>query len=178
MNIFLIGFRGVGKTTVGKMLAKKIICEFIDADDIIEKRHGFTINEMFERRAESLFRLLESDVINEICKLDSRVIAIGGGAILKYKNVKNIKRKGVIFCLEATPEKIYERIIKDDKANKQKRNRLSGDELLQVIKDLYEFRQPYYQHACDHTIDTSDISPDIVLEKIMDYLRLNGFVPV
>jgi shikimate kinase len=178
MNIFLIGFRGVGKTTVGKMLAKKIISEFIDADEIIEKRHGFKINEMFERRAESLFRMLESDVINEICKLDSRVIAIGGGAILKYKNVKNIKRKGVIFLLEASVNKIYERIIKDDKANKQKRDRLSGDELLQVIKDLYDFRRPYYQRACDHVIDTSAIPPDTVLEKILDYLRLNGFIPV
>lgn len=178
MNIFLIGFRGVGKTTVGKMLAKKLILEFIDADEIIEKRHGFTINEMFERRAESLFRMLESDVINEISKLDSRVIAIGGGAILKYKNVKNIKRRGIIFCLDASVEKIYERIIKDDKDGKPKRSRLSGDELMQVIRDLYEFRQPYYQRACDHTIDTSDIPPDTVLEKIMDYLRMNGFIPV
>jgi len=176
MNIVLTGFRATGKTTIGKLLSEKIRLEFLDLDELIEKRYGFTITDIFERRGESLFRLLESDLINEISKLDSRIIATGGGAVLKYKNVKNLKRRGVIFLLEADIDTIYRRITTDDKTRVQ-RPRLTNQDLYQEIKSLLEFRYYYYQRACDYVVNTTDKKPDTVIDEIMYHLRLAGHIP-
>lgn len=175
MNLVLIGFRGTGKTTVGKILSKKLGCEFIDTDELIEKRHGFAIDEIFQRGAESLFRLKESDLINEVSKLDGRVIAVGGGAILKYKNAKNLKRHGVIFLLEASPRTIFQRITKDDKVNPT-RHHLTGQELYHKIKNLFDLRYDYYHRASNYVVDTSGKSVDEVVDEIMTHLRNAGFI--
>ncbi|GAI37661.1 unnamed protein product, partial [marine sediment metagenome] len=165
MNIVLIGFRGTGKTTVGKRLAEKLNLEFIDADDFIERKYGFSISELFQTKGESLFRLLESDVINELSKLDSRIIAAGGGAVLKYKNIKNLKRHGIIILLEADGDTVYQRIQADDKTKTQ-RPKLTGNELYREIKELMEFRKSYYQRAADYTVNTTNKSADTTLEEI------------
>ena len=175
MNLVLIGFRGTGKTTVGNILAKKLGCEFVDTDELIEKRHGFAIDEILERGDESMFRLMESDLINEISKLDSRVIAVGGGAILKYKNAKNLKRRGVIFLLEASPRTIFQRITKDDKA-KHAKHHVTGQELYNKIKNLFNLRYDYYHRASNYVIDTSGKSVDEVVDEIMTHLRNAGFI--
>lgn len=180
MNLVLIGFRGTGKTTIGKMLAKKLGLEFIDSDELIEKRYGFTVDEVFQHHKEPLFRLWESDLINEISKLDSRVIAIGGGAIMKYKNVKSLKRHGLIVLLETSPEVIHRRILKDDKTkgkNLKPRHQLTEVELYQNIKDLLDFRHYYYHGACDYVVDTTERPIEVVLDEIMAYLRSAGFIP-
>ncbi|MBI4835311.1 MAG: shikimate kinase [Planctomycetes bacterium] len=176
MNLVLIGFRATGKTTVGKLLANKLLLEFMDADELIEKRFGFTITEMFQQGHESLFRMLESDLINELSKYDSRVIAVGGGAIMKYKNYKNLKRRGVIFLLEADADTIYDRIMADDKTRTQ-RPRLTDMELRQEIKKLLEFRYHYYHRACDCVINTANKRPRMVLDEILYYLRQEGHIP-
>jgi len=175
MNIVLIGFRATGKNTVGNILAKKLGCEFVDTDELIEKRHGFAIDEILDRGDESMFRLMESDLINEISKLDTRVITVGGGAILKYKNVKNLKRHGVIFLLEASPRTIFQRITKDDKA-KSTRHHVTGQELYNKIKNLFNLRYDYYHRASNYVIDTSGKSVDEVVDEIMTHLRNAGFI--
>lgn len=176
MNLVLVGFRGTGKTTMGRLLAKKLRLEFVDADELIEKRYGFTIAEMFQRRVESLFRMLESDIINEVSKLDSRVISVGGGAIMKYKNVKNLKRRGVVFLLEADAETIYHRILTDDKSTEQ-RPRLTDMDLLDEINKLLDIRRDYYLRASDHVINTADKNPDMILDEILYLLRVHGHIP-
>jgi shikimate kinase len=176
MNIVLIGFRGAGKTSVGRLLAKKLKWNFIDADEFIERRYGFMIAELFEKQGESLFRLFESDVINELGKLDSHVIAAGGGAVLKYKNVKNLKRNSIVFLLEADCNAVYQRIMKDDKTGKT-RPRLTVKNLYDEIKSLMEFRRPYYRQACDYIINTSKFTPDDVVNEICEILRSKAIMP-
>ncbi|HLD36361.1 MAG TPA: shikimate kinase [Planctomycetota bacterium] len=176
MNIVLVGFRGTGKSSVGELLAREIKWKFVDADQYIEKRFGFMIAELFEKQGESLFRMLESDVINELCRLDSHVIAAGGGAVLKYKNVKNLKRNGMVFLLEADCDVIYQRIMKDDKAGKT-RPRLTKKNMYDEIKSLMESRVPYYKQAADHTIDTSKSTPKDVVHKICEILRTKSIIP-
>ncbi|MFH0887652.1 MAG: shikimate kinase [Planctomycetota bacterium] len=176
MNIVLIGFRGTGKTNVGRLLAKRLKWNFIDADEFIERRYGFMIAELFEKQGESSFRLLESDIINELGKLDSHVIAAGGGAVLKYKNVKNLKRNGIVFLLEADCDTVYQRIIKDDKTGKT-RPRLTAENLYDEIKSLMEFRKPYYKQACDHIINTSNATLDDVVNEICEILRSKAIIP-
>ncbi len=176
MNIILVGFRGTGKTTVGKLLADEIKWKFVDADEHIEKRFGFMIAELFEKQGESLFRMLESDVINELCRLDSHVIAAGGGAVLKYKNVKNLKRNGIVFLLEADCDVIYQRIMKDDKAGKT-RPRLSKKNLYDEIKALIESREAYYKQSAEHTINTSKTTPQQVVNEVCEILRKRAIIP-
>ena len=82
MNIILIGFRGTGKTTIGKILARQLGKGFIDADEYLEKKEGMSIKDIFEKGGEKLFRDIESKVIAELPLLDDKVIATGGGAVL------------------------------------------------------------------------------------------------
>jgi len=176
MNIILVGFRGTGKTSVGELLAREIKWKFVDADQYIEKRFGFMIAELFEKQGESLFRMLESDVINELCKLDSHVIAAGGGAVLKYKNVKNLKKSGMVFRLQADCDVIYQRILKDDRTGKT-RPRLTKKNLYDEIKSLIEFRDTYYKQAADYTINTSKSNPKEVVHNICEILRTKSIIP-
>jgi shikimate kinase len=175
MNIVLIGFRGVGKTTIGKMLARHLGMEFIDADESIERRYGCTVTDIFQKGTESLFRLLESDVINELSKLDTRVIAAGGGAVLKYKNIHNLKRHGFMVLLEADADTIYRRITKDDKTS-IRRPRLTGNDLYSEIKELTELRAHYYHSAADCIIDTSNKSAHNIIDEIMHILKQQGYL--
>lgn len=177
MNIILIGFRGAGKSSVGELLAREIKWKFVDADEYIEKRYGFMIGELFEKQGESLFRLLESDVINELCRLDSHVIAAGGGAVLKYKNVKNLKRNSIVFLLEADCDTVYGRIVKDDKSGKSRRPRSAMKSLYDEIKSLMEFREAYYKQAADYTINTSKAAPKDVVYNICEILRTKSILP-
>lgn len=175
MNIVLIGFRGTGKTSVGKGLSEKLGLEFIDADDIIEERSGISIREIFQTKGESAFRLIESDVISELSKLDTKIIAAGGGAVLEYKNVKNLKRHGILILLEADSDTIYKR-IKDDDRTKSQRPPLSEQNLHQEIKDLLKFRKDYYQRAADHTVNTTDKTVETVVDEALQILRKAGFI--
>jgi shikimate kinase len=176
MNIVLVGFRGAGKTTVGRLLADEIKWKFADADEHIERRFGFMVAELFAKQGESLFRMLESDVIIELCKLDGHVIAAGGGSVLKYKNVKNLKRNGIVFLLEADCDVIYQRIIKDDKAGKSRPRPIKGN-LYDEIKSLMEFREQYYKQSAEHIINTSQTKPQQVVNEICEILRKMSIIP-
>ena len=92
LNLILIGFRGTGKTTIGKMLAQRLGKEFVDADEYLEQKEGKTIKDIFAEGGEKLFREIETHVIAELCRLDDRVVATGGGAILREENVRAFKK--------------------------------------------------------------------------------------
>jgi len=170
MNIVLIGFRGAGKTCVGKLLAGKLKWSFVDADEFIERRYGFMVSELIEKHSESLFRLFESDVINQLSKLDSHIIAAGGGAVLKYKNVRNLKRNGKVFWLHADCDTICQRILKDDKTGK-KPVTAGSNELFNKIRDLMAFREQYYKQSADYIIKTTDSAPEMVANSIYGIIK-------
>ena len=113
MNIVLIGFRGTGKSTVGRLLAKHLERDFIDSDKYIEDSTEKTIKSIFEEDGEEGFRKIEADTIAELSKADNKVISTGGGAVLKEDNVRNLKDNGFLVLLEATPEIIHNRIAQD-----------------------------------------------------------------
>src|SRR6476659_1674300 len=93
MSVFLMGYRGSGKTTIGKRLADRLWQPFVDTDDMVVKRAGMTIKEIFERQGEEKFRDFESDAIQEAAQLDDHVIALGGGAELREQNRTALKSK-------------------------------------------------------------------------------------
>ena len=166
MNIVLIGFRGTGKSTVGRLLAKRLERDFIDSDKHIEGSTGKTIKRIFEEDGEEGFRKIETDIIAELSKADNKVISAGGGAVLREENVRNLKDNGFLVLLEATPEIIHSRIAKDEKTAQQ-RPSLTDKKPLDEIKHLIEQREHAYKNAADYTINTSYVSCEDVVNEII-----------
>lgn len=166
MNIILIGFRGTGKTVAGKLAARHLGWEFIDADDYLEERVGKDIITIFDEGGEKSFREIEEFVISELCGLEHKVVAAGGGAVLSKKNVKNMKKSGMVILLEADADTIYERLEADPKTRKQ-RPRLTDKDLYDEIVHLLEYRKKYYNKAADYKIDTSQLAPEGVAQEIV-----------
>jgi len=166
MNIVLIGFRGTGKSTVGKLLANRLERDFIDSDKYIEDSTGKTIKHIFEGDGEEGFRKIEADVIAKLSRMDNKIIAVGGGAILRKDNVKNLKNKGFLVLLEATPEIIHNRITQDEKTTQQ-RPSLTDKTPLDEIKHLLRQRESPYKSAADYTINTSYVACEDIVNEIM-----------
>ena len=164
-NVILAGFMGTGKTAVGRALAKRLKMKFVDMDDIIEAREGMKVFEIFERRGEPYFRRAEKMVAKDIAVQSGLVVAAGGGAMIDEENVKNFKSNGVIFCLTATPDKIFERT-----KGHLHRPLLNVSDPKEKIAELLAKRAQYYARA-DHRIDTTDLSIDEVADKIAEHLK-------
>lgn len=166
MNIVLIGFRGTGKSTIGKLLAKRLKRDFIDSDKHIESSTRKTIKSIFEDDGEEGFRKIEADTIAELSKADNKVISVGGGSVLKEENVRNLKDNGFLVLLEATPEIIHSRIAQD-KETTQQRPSLTDKKPLDEIKYLIEKREHAYKNAADFTINTSYVSCEDIVNEII-----------
>jgi shikimate kinase len=171
MNVVLIGFRGSGKTTVGKALAEKLGREFIDCDVFIETRTHLTIREIFSMGGESHFRTLESEAITELSKLDGKVIATGGGAVLKYQNMQVFKRNASkIFFLEVGPETALAR-IEGDPTTRARRPALTDKDPATEIREQITFRHPYYLKAADITIVADGRKVEEIVAEILKHLE-------
>ncbi|HIJ60992.1 MAG TPA: shikimate kinase, partial [Nitrospirae bacterium] len=112
-NIALTGFMGTGKTTVGRLLAKRLGYKFIDLDREIEKKIKMTINDIFSKIGEPAFRDIETESIKELSDLKMIVLSTGGGAIVREDNLLLLKSFSFVICLWAKPETIFNRISKN-----------------------------------------------------------------
>jgi shikimate kinase len=160
-TIVLTGFMGTGKSQVGRVLAEKLGYVFIDIDARIEAEQKKTISEIFEGEGEACFRDMEADMIRRIADMEGAVIATGGGAILREDNLVNLTRKGVIVCLTASPETIFNRTV----ASKE-RPLLRTEDPLATIRQLLSSRKAHYEKA-GIMIDTEGKSPLVVAEEIL-----------
>lgn len=168
-NIVLIGFMGVGKTSIGKRLAEILQMEFIDTDKEIEKLTGMTISQIFARHGEVRFRSEEHLIVTKVANRTNCVISTGGGAVLDEENVKALKRNGVLVCLTARPEVIQERVSK-----RGGRPLLQKDKSIEKITQMLEERKEFYARA-DFTLDTTNLTPDETVEEILAHLKNWGF---
>ncbi|HZE97727.1 MAG TPA: shikimate kinase [Planctomycetota bacterium] len=174
MNVILIGFRGCGKSTVGKALSDRLGREFIDCDAWIERHTGLTIREIFEQHGESHFRTLESQAIGELSAMDGKIIATGGGAALKYQNMQVFKRNGGrIFFLEVGPETAFQR-IQDDATSRSRRPALTEKDPFTEVKEQIEFRRPYYLKGADVTVATDGVKLDEIVVEILKHIQESG----
>lgn len=164
MNIVLIGFMGTGKSRIGKQLAKELGMKYIDTDQMIEKKEGKSIPEIFQQEGEEYFRRIEAEVVNRVSRLDQYVISTGGGVVLKPENIKALKKNGYLVCLQAAPEVILKRTTEE----KEERPLLKGfADRRERIKELLQKRDPLYKQA-DFTIDTSYLSISQTVRKIIE----------
>ena len=101
---------GTGKTSIGRRLSTQLRMRYVDTDDIIERDSGRRISAIFSEDGEPAFRELESEAVRKVSKLDNHIISTGGGVVLKEANMVELRRNGIIFCLTATAEEIYQRV--------------------------------------------------------------------
>ncbi len=164
MNIILIGYRGTGKSTIGKVLVKKLNRPLISMDELITKKGNQSIPQMVDTHGWDYFRNLESEVALEVSTKDNCIIDCGGGVILKDENIKNLKKNGKCFLLKAKIETIMERIQGDPNRPALKKGMSFLEEQEMVLKE----REPKYEAAADVVIDTSVLSIDQSIEKILE----------
>jgi shikimate kinase len=166
-NIILIGFMGVGKTSLGKLLATKLGRAFIDLDEKIERDAKMSIPKIFETYGEKYFRELEKAAVKDVTTRKNLVIATGGGTVKDAENLQLLKNSGVVICLTTDAEEIFRRT---EKRGERPVLDGGGNERLETIKKLLAERQPFYSQA-DFQIDTTDWSPLQIVNEICDKIR-------
>lgn len=173
-RILLIGFRGAGKTTLGRALADSLNLTFIDADLEIEKREGRTIREMVEKEGWSSFRNREKAFLKELKERKDLVCALGGGAVLHEEEMRSLKEDSLIIWVMAGLEEIKERLTKDVKTLSQRPalTELSWDEELEA---LYREREPLYQKWAHLRIDSQNCDLSRLVSQIKIYLSREEF---
>lgn len=148
MNVVLIGLPGSGKSTVGRQLARRLCLPFIDSDHVIEQRIGGSIRGFFDREGEAAFRDIEEDVIRELTEdASSRVLATGGGAVIRPANRVRLRERGTVVYLNASPEEIF-RHIKHDQA----RPLLQVASPLDRLRELQRERDPLYRETAHFVV--------------------------
>jgi 3-dehydroquinate synthase len=161
-NIALAGFMGVGKSTVGKLVAHIRGCDFIDTDVEIEQREGMSISRIFERHGENYFREKERALVRELTKRKNIVVATGGGTIVNDENRRVLLENFLCVVVTATPDAILKRIGEDAA---QARPMLHGDDVKSRIAHLLNERKSRYAELHYH-IDTTDKTPEAVAEIV------------
>lgn len=165
-NIVLIGFMELGKTTVGKELAKNREMNFVDTDAYIEKQAGMSISDIFAVKGEAYFRKLETDTLIHLRDtMSNTVFSTGGGMPLRMENARLLKEIGTVFYLTAANQVIFERVKGDTK-----RPLLQSENPYQRICELMKERRPLYESAADVLIDTNSNDLDEVLADIINRL--------
>jgi shikimate kinase len=163
MNIVLVGYRGTGKSTVGRLLAARLGRELVSTDAEIVKRAQRSIPEIVAQKGWEHFRDLESDICREFASRDQLVIDTGGGAILRVQNVEALKKNGTVFWLTASVETIAKRIG----SNNQRPSLTGTKSFVDEIQDVLRERTPKYQAAADHRIATDNRSVNQLVETIL-----------
>lgn len=172
-NLVITGFSGTGKSLVAKEVAQRLNLNFLDTDDEIVAEIGKPIAEIFREDGEGKFRELERDMIRKACRQRRMVIAIGGGAIVDPQNYESLAKSGLIVCLEAKPETIYQRLFAEAACSPgtEVRPLLATDNPLERIRQLKASRQPSYAKA-DWIIHTDDLTINEVAEEVIRAWRL------
>ena len=166
MNLYLIGYRATGKTTVAPLLAKQLDWTVCDSDAEIELLSGKTISELFEESGEAGFRQWETTIIQAVSLKGKQVISLGGGAPVIAENRQLIKKFGIAVWLTASAEKIWERLQVDSNNSRPSLTDLDG---FAEVKELLARRDQAYRECADYTVDTTDLRPQQVADQIADW---------
>lgn len=155
--VFLIGYMGCGKTTLGEVLARQMGVPFIDLDEYIERQQGMTIVEIFASEGEERFRQLETAALGEVAAMDGVIIACGGGTPCHGNNMTLMNEMGITVWLTTSPERITARLLlPEQRVKRPKFNDLPDEAFLPLVQRELERRSPYYNQA-SLQFDSTDI---------------------
>ena len=161
-NLTLTGMMGVGKSTIGKILAKKLNYNFVDIDKLIELKENLSISSIFKNKGENYFRKIEYKVILSELKTKNSVISLGGGAFLNNTIRANTKKFSTSFWLDVTVEELINRL-----KNNKKRPLLLNKNLNETVKKIYFERKKIYNEA-DYRVKCNSLRSDEIVNKILD----------
>lgn len=165
VTIILVGYRGSGKTTVGRLVAARLGWAFVDADDVIEATAGKSVAGIFAAEGEAGFRDREAAALAALCARPDHVIATGGGAVLREANRLAMKA-GFVVWLTAPPEVVWERMCTDPTTAARRPNlTAAGGEA--EVRALLAAREPLYREVADLTVGTESLSPELVADSIL-----------
>ncbi len=156
---------GTGKNAVGRQLSKKLDMKLVDIDAEIEARENMSIDDIFKTYGERHFRDIETEMLQHYAEKRNVIIATGGGAVLREENMVHLRKNGIIFCLNASPETICERTGRSNK-----RPLLNVENPMTKIRELLEYRRPFYEKA-GIMIETDERSPLEIAEEIVEIVR-------
>lgn len=167
MNVVLIGYRGCGKTTIGKRLADRLWQTFVDIDERIVHKAGKTIRRIFEEDGEPHFRQIETAVLHEALLLPDHVMALGGGTLMTEENRKMLKAADAkIIYLRCEPEELLRRIQADTQTAETRPNLTSLGGGIDEIKLKLAEREPVYRQIMTAELDVTSIRPEDALAYI------------
>jgi shikimate kinase len=170
MNLFLIGYRCSGKTTVGKSIADAIDWAFVDADAMLVEACGKSIIDIIATDGWEAFRSMERSTLKQICAADRQVVATGGGVVLDAANIETMKTNGRVIWLVATAATIRKRMRADENTT-EFRPALTDKGTLAEIEDLLAERNPYYERASDVIIHTDSLPVAEIAHQILHKLN-------
>jgi shikimate kinase len=167
-NIVLIGFMGTGKSSVGMRLAQKLKMQFVDMDKEIERITGLSVSNIFKLHGEIRFRSEEKLLSGKLACRNGLVIATGGGVVLEQQNINILSQNGILICLQASSQEIFERV------NRRRGTRplLKKDLRLEDIEDMLKARESFYAQA-QYQVNTSHKNPEQVTNEIVGLLKKN-----
>jgi shikimate kinase len=164
-NIALVGFMAVGKSAVGRSLARRLRRRFVDLDRAMEKAEGMKVREIFSQKGEPYFRELEKRTLEGVLQRQNQVIATGGGVVMDDGNLDLLRKKALVIGLTASVDALLARA-----GGGTKRPLLQGSNRREQIEELLRQRAPKYAQA-HITVDTTDLSMEQVVEKILRLLE-------
>ena len=167
-NLTLTGMMGVGKSTIGRNLAKKLKYNFFDVDKLIEIKEGTSINFIFKNKSENYFRKIENEITLQVLKKRNSVISLGGGAFLNKLIRTSAKRKSVSFWLDVDIPQLIERLKRT-----KKRPLLYKKNISDTIKKIYLEREKIYSKA-DYRIKCSSLKTNEIVDKILKLYENSG----
>lgn len=165
-NIYLAGFMGTGKSTVGRELARLMGRKFVDTDQAVEQRMGLTVSEIFAQHGEQFFRQKEKELALELSSQMNRIVATGGGTLLDQDVRRAFAATGLIICLFTQREQLVQRLERTDK-----RPVLRGDTVARKVDELLARRKEIYD-TISIRVDTTHLTPTEAARKIHDLLKI------
>jgi shikimate kinase len=166
MNLFLIGYRCTGKTTVGQALAERLGWAFMDTDEAIVDSAGISIAEMVETHGWAYFRRLERQTLADVANGCDQVVATGGGVVLDDRNLDVMQKSGTVVWLTADEANIARRMLADD-ATETNRPSLTDQGQIAEIRQVLAERRPRYEKAADITIETDQAGIEMICNRIL-----------
>ena len=168
-NVYLIGFRGAGKSTLAPVLAERLGWTAIEMDQQIEGSAGASITEIFARQGEEAFRQYETEVLGEVARGVGQVVSTGGGIVLREQNRQIMRNSGRVVWLQASAEATYQRLQLDE----HQRPPLTAHPMREEIEQLLAQRRPLYDAACHFAVDTETHKLNEVVNIILSQMNRN-----
>lgn len=161
-HLVLVGMMGAGKSTAGRLLARRTGRPFLDSDELIEEQTGRTVAQIFADDGEAAFRAVETDVLDQMLDRDTpAVVAAAGGAVLDAANRERMRARGLVVWLRVDPAVLAQRVRGGD------HRPLLADDPEATLSRLAAEREPRYREVADEVVDVGDLSPDQVVDRLV-----------